>query len=92
MPPILDNGTIKTEAGKTYKVKVTVNIPANIGYKNSFGIYAINDDGSVAGVKPGDPNYAATVVKNRIPLPNADQGSYTKGQTFEYDLPGGAKI
>ncbi|MEH2107640.1 RICIN domain-containing protein [Nostoc sp.] len=91
IPPISDNGTINTEAGKTYKVQITVNVPANIGYNNSFGIFAINDDGSTAGVKPGDPNYAATVVKNRIPLPNADQGSYQKGQTFKYDLPGGPK-
>ncbi|MBD2565740.1 MULTISPECIES: RICIN domain-containing protein [Nostoc] len=91
IPPISENGTIKTEVGKTYKVQITVNVPANIGYNNSFGIFAINDDGSTAGVKPGDPNYAATVVKNRIPLPNADQGSYQKGQTFKYDLPGGPK-
>nr|WP_230968256.1 RICIN domain-containing protein [Nostoc sp. WHI] len=89
--PISDKGTIATEAGKTYKVQITVNVPANIGYNNSFGIFAINDDGSTAGVKPGDPDYAATVVKNRIPLPNADQGSYQKGQTFQYKLPGGPK-
>ncbi|WP_341532124.1 hemopexin repeat-containing protein (plasmid) [Nostoc sp. UHCC 0302] len=89
LPPISNNGTITTQAGKTYKVKITVNIPGNISYNNSFGIFAINDDGSVARAKPGESNYAQTVVTNRIPLSGADQGSYTKGQTFEYDLPGG---
>lgn len=87
----IDNsGTISTELGKTYKVQVSVDVPSDIGYNNSFGIFAINDDGSVAGVKPGDANYATTVVKNRI-LSVVDKGSYTKGQTFKYDLPGGRK-
>jgi hypothetical protein len=91
--PIDDKGIIDftTEPSKTYKVQITVDIPANIGYNNTFGIFKINDDGSVAGVKPGSADYAATVVKNRIPLEDVDKGSYTKGQTFKYDLPGGSK-
>jgi hypothetical protein len=91
--PINDKGIIDftTETNKTYKVQITVDIPANVGYDNTFGIFKINDDGSVAGVKPGSAEYAATVVKNRIPLADVDKGSYTKGQTFKYDLPGGSK-
>ena len=88
-----DKGIIDftTQPDKTYKVQITVDIPAGIGYDNTFGIFKINNDGSVAGVKPGSADYAATVVKNRIPLADVDKGSYTKGQTFKYDLPGGSK-
>ncbi|WP_013334354.1 RICIN domain-containing protein [Gloeothece verrucosa] len=89
LPPISENGTIKTEAGKNYQVSITVKIPANIGYKNTFGIFAINEDGSTGGVKPGDANYAQTVVKNRISIPGVDEGSYQSGKTFQHTLPGG---
>ncbi|MBW4675047.1 MAG: DUF4114 domain-containing protein [Desmonostoc geniculatum HA4340-LM1] len=86
-----DDGNIITDPKTRYKIKITVTVPTNIGYNNTFGIFAMDDDGSVAGVKPGDPDYAATVVKNRIPLPGADEGSYQKGDTFEGELLGGPK-
>jgi Domain of unknown function (DUF4114) len=83
------DGNLITEPNTKYKIKITVYVPTNIGYNNTFGIFAMNDDGSVAGVKPGEPDYAATVVKNRIPLPGADEGSYKKGDTFQGELIGG---
>ncbi|MBD2518009.1 DUF4114 domain-containing protein [Nostoc sp. FACHB-973] len=86
-----DDGNIITDPQTRYKIKITVFVPTSIGYNNTFGIFAMDDDGSVAGVKPGDPDYAATVVKNRIPLPGADEGSYQKGDTFEGELLGGPK-
>ncbi|MBD2412285.1 DUF4114 domain-containing protein [Nostoc calcicola FACHB-3891] len=86
-----DDGNIITDPQTRYKVKITVTVPTNIGYNNTFGIFAMDDDGSVAGVKPGAPDYAATVVKNRIPLPGADEGSYKKGDTFQGELEGGPK-
>ncbi|WP_392533087.1 DUF4114 domain-containing protein [Nostoc sp. C117] len=82
-------GAIATEPKTRYKIKITVYVPTSIAYNNTFGIFAMNNDGSVAGIKPGEPDYAATVVKNRIPLPGADEGSYKKGDTFQGELVGG---
>ncbi|MDF5732107.1 MAG: DUF4114 domain-containing protein [Rhizonema sp. PD38] len=88
---ITPDGIINTEPNKTYKVQVTVDFPVGVGYSNTFGIFAMSDDGSVAGVKPDAPNYAQTVVTNRIQIPKVDQGGYKKGDTFQCDLPGGPK-
>ncbi len=86
---ITPDGIIITEADRTYKVQITVDVPLNIGYSNTFGIFAMSADGSVAGVQPGAPNYAETVVTNRIQIPKVDEGGYKKGDTFQCDLPGG---
>jgi Domain of unknown function (DUF4114) len=86
--PVIDQGdaVIKTEPGKKYNLQVTVN-PGDAGYKNTFGIFPVSADGSVAGVKPGDPRYAETAVKNRVKLLNYNDESIL--QTFTSQLLGG---
>lgn len=86
-----ENGVIITEPGKTYKVKVTISVNLYNEYNDTFGIFAAKDDGTVIGMKVGSPDYAETAVKRRLPLPGADKGGYTQGQTFTYLLPGGPK-
>jgi hypothetical protein len=86
--PVIDtsDAVIKTEPGKKYNLQVTVN-PGTAGYKNTFGIFPVSADGSVNGVKPGDPTYAETAVRNRVQLLNYNEESTL--QTFTSQLLGG---
>ncbi|MEC4817930.1 MAG: DUF4114 domain-containing protein [Scytonema sp. PMC 1069.18] len=82
-----DSAVIITEPDKKYNVQITVN-PGTAGYKNTFGIFPTSEDGSVAGVKPGEPNYAETAVRNRVKLANYNEESLQ--QTFTSELLGGS--
>ncbi|NMG09900.1 DUF4114 domain-containing protein [Brasilonema sp. UFV-L1] len=82
-----DSAVIVTEPDKKYNVQITVN-PGTAGYKNTFGIFPTSADGSVAGVKPGEPNYAETAVRNRVKLANYNEDSLQ--QTFTSELLGGS--
>ncbi|MBO3460743.1 DUF4114 domain-containing protein [Aetokthonos hydrillicola Thurmond2011] len=89
IPPSLvgdPSGVIVTEPDKVYKLQITVD-PGTASYKNTFGLFPVNADGSVAGVKPGDPSYAETAVRNRVKLPNYNEISLK--QTFASELTGG---
>jgi hypothetical protein len=89
LPPSLvgdASGVIVTEPNKIYKLDITVD-PGTASYKNTFGLFPVSADGSVAGVKPGDPNYAETAVRNRVNLPNYNEQSLK--QTFASELIGG---
>ncbi|MEM8722701.1 MAG: DUF4114 domain-containing protein [Cyanobacteria bacterium P01_G01_bin.39] len=89
---IIDKGSavIKTEPDKKYNLQFTVT-PGSTIYKNTFGIFPVSADGSVAGVKPGDPTYAQTAVSNRVKLANYNEEPVLKGQKqkFESQLLGG---
>ena len=78
---------IMTDPNKKYKLQVTVT-PGSAGFKNTIGIFPVAADGSVAGVKPGDPSYAETAVRNRIKLPNFNEES-SGWQQVQTELMGG---
>ena len=88
-PSLVDKsqGIIVTDPDKKYKVQITVD-PGTASYKNTFGLFPVSADGSVAGVKPGDANYAETAVRNRVKLPDYNEQSIK--QTFASELIGGS--